>query len=45
MKSFTELHDKYNTWLTSAEHTIQDCLPIEADLVRLEEQRVILEVI
>ena len=42
--AFNVKFEEYDTWLKQAEQTLQDCLPIEANLERLEEQGQLLDV-
>ena len=44
MEAFNTSYNVHNEWQVRAEQTLQDSLPIEADLERLEEQQEILEV-
>lgn len=41
---FHTLHDEYCEWLNTSEQTLKDCLPIEANSTKLDEQQQIFEV-
>ncbi len=44
MEAFNTRYNQYKEWQEQAEQSLQQCLPIEADLDRLEEQQEILQV-
>ncbi len=44
VEAFNTRYNQYKEWQEQAEQSLQQCLPIEADLDRLEEQQEILQV-